>query len=163
MINEVTKDAPPHLTNNFLPTKRGFKMASLNISSLTKHIDELRILLANYPLDVISINGTRLEQGIEYVHGGHIGGPKQKNDIPLGNKCYLYANIFNCFGPPTWPPCTYSILGFPSHDQQPCFSTKTKQDVSIIIAFNSRRIGLEHQHGRHFIVWGHQHGGRDVM
>ena len=64
MTNEVTKDAPPHLTNNFLPTKRGFKMASLNITSLTKHIDELRILLANYPLDVISINETRLEQGI---------------------------------------------------------------------------------------------------
>ena len=64
MINEATKDAPPHLTNNFLPTKRGFKMASLNITSLTKHIDELRILLANYPLDVISINETRLEQGI---------------------------------------------------------------------------------------------------
>ena len=64
MINEVTKDAPPHLTNNFLSTKRGFKMASLNITSLTKHIDELRILLANYPLDVISINETRLEQGI---------------------------------------------------------------------------------------------------
>ncbi|XP_068742189.1 uncharacterized protein [Montipora capricornis] len=39
-------------------------MASLNITSLTKHIDELRILLANCPLDVISINETRLEQGI---------------------------------------------------------------------------------------------------
>ena len=58
---EVTKDAPPDLTNNFLPTKRGFKMASLNITSLTKNIDELRILLANYPLDVISINETRLD------------------------------------------------------------------------------------------------------
>ena len=56
-----------------------------------------------------------------------------------------------------------SILGFHSRDQQPCFSTKTKEDVSIIIAFNSRRIGSGHQHGRHFIVWGHQHGGRDVM
>ena len=33
-------------------------MAFLNITSLTKHIDELRILLANYPLDVISINET---------------------------------------------------------------------------------------------------------
>ncbi|XP_068680643.1 uncharacterized protein [Montipora foliosa] len=39
-------------------------MASLNITSLTKYIDELRILLANCPLDVISINETRLEQGI---------------------------------------------------------------------------------------------------
>ena len=64
MINEVAKYAPPHLTNNFLPTKRGFKMASLNITSLTKHIDELKILLAIYPLDVISINETRLDQGI---------------------------------------------------------------------------------------------------
>ena len=64
MINEVAKDAPSHLTNNFLPTKRVFKMASLNITSLTKHIDELRILLASYPLDVISINETRLDQGI---------------------------------------------------------------------------------------------------
>ena len=36
-------------------------MASLNITSLTKNSDELRILLANYPLDVISINETRLD------------------------------------------------------------------------------------------------------
>ena len=56
-----------------------------------------------------------------------------------------------------------NILGFHSRDQQPCFSTKTKKDVSIIIAFSSRRIGSAHQRGRHFIVWGHQHGGRDVM
>ena len=55
------------------------------------------------------------------------------------------------------------ILGFHSRDQQPCFSTKTKEDISIIIAFNSRRIGSGHQHGHHFIVWGHQHGGCDVM
>ena len=55
------------------------------------------------------------------------------------------------------------ILGFHSRDQQPCFSTETKEDVSIIIAFNSRRIGSGHQHGRHFIVWGYQHGGPDVM
>ena len=46
MINEVTKNAPAHLTNKLLPTKRGFKMASLNTTSLTKQIDELRILLA---------------------------------------------------------------------------------------------------------------------
>ena len=55
------------------------------------------------------------------------------------------------------------ILGFHSRDQQLCFSTETKEDVSIIIAFNSRRIGSGHRHGRHFIVWGHQHGGRDIM
>ena len=49
---------------NCRATKRGFKMASLNITSFTKHIDKLRILLANHPLDVISINETRLDKGI---------------------------------------------------------------------------------------------------
>ena len=65
MINEVTniKDTPLDLTNNFLPTKRGFKMASLNITSLTKHIDELRNLFANYPSAVMSTNETRLDEG----------------------------------------------------------------------------------------------------
>ena len=59
------------------------------------------------------------------MHGGHIGGPKQKNDIPLGNKCYFYANIFNCFGPPTWPPCKYSIDGFQSRDEAAMLVHKT--------------------------------------
>ena len=49
---------------NCRATKRGFKMASLSITSFTKHIDKLRILLANHPLDVISINETRLDKGI---------------------------------------------------------------------------------------------------
>ena len=46
---------------------------------------------------------------IECVHDGHVGGPKQYNDFPLGNIFYFYANIFYCFSPPTWPPCTHSI------------------------------------------------------
>jgi hypothetical protein len=46
---------------SFLPTKRGFKLASLNITSLPKHIDELRVLLADRPVDVLSINETRLD------------------------------------------------------------------------------------------------------
>ena len=49
---------------NCRATKRGFKMASLKITSLTKHIDKLRILLANHLLDVISINETTLDKGI---------------------------------------------------------------------------------------------------
>ena len=46
---------------------------------------------------------------IECVHDGHVGGPKQYNDFPLGNIFYFYANIFYCFSPSTWPPCTHSI------------------------------------------------------
>ena len=45
---------------------------------------------------------------IECVHDSHVGGPKQYNDFPLGNIFYFYANIFYCFSPPTWLPCTHS-------------------------------------------------------
>ena len=44
---------------------------------------------------------------IECVHDGHVGGPKQYNYFSLGNIFYFYANIFYCFSPPTWPPCTH--------------------------------------------------------
>ena len=33
---------------------RGFKIALLNVNSLTKHIDELKVLLANKALDVLA-------------------------------------------------------------------------------------------------------------
>ena len=47
--------------NLFLPNTSGFKLASLNVTSLLKHIDELRILLANNMIDVLAINETRLD------------------------------------------------------------------------------------------------------
>ena len=47
-----------------------------------------------------------------------------------------------------WP--KQPIAGFHSRDQQPCFSTKTKGSVCIIIELNSRRIWSGHQHGRLF-------------
>ena len=40
-------------------------MAHLNINSLTKHIDELRILLFDYSIDIISINETKLDDTIK--------------------------------------------------------------------------------------------------
>ena len=45
-----------------------------------------------------------------------------------------------------------TIAGFHSRDQQPCFSTKTKGSVCIIIQLNSQRIWSGHQHGRLFFV-----------
>ena len=48
---------------NFLPNKQGFKLAFLNITSLIKHLDELRVLLVNSPVDV-AINETRLDSNI---------------------------------------------------------------------------------------------------
>ena len=40
---------------------RGFKIALLNVNSLTKHIDELKVFMANKPLDVLAINESKLD------------------------------------------------------------------------------------------------------
>ena len=40
---------------------RGFKMGSLNINSLVKHIDELRVAMINQPLDILAINESKLD------------------------------------------------------------------------------------------------------
>jgi len=39
-------------------------MASLNIISLQKHIDELRVFLAASTIDILAINGTTLDSSI---------------------------------------------------------------------------------------------------
>ena len=49
---------------SFLLCEPGFKLASLNITSLPKHIDELRILLADRSIDILAINKTRLDDSI---------------------------------------------------------------------------------------------------
>ena len=50
--------------SSLLPSRHGFKLASLNINKLTTHIDELRILLAYNEIDVLSINETKLNETI---------------------------------------------------------------------------------------------------
>ena len=56
-----------------------------------------------------------------------------------------------------------SIERFHSRGQQPCKFLGTKESFYIRKEFNSHRIRLGHQHGRRFIVLGHQYGCRDVM
>jgi hypothetical protein len=40
---------------------KGFKIAVLNITSLTKHIDKLKVVMLNQPFDIFAINETRLD------------------------------------------------------------------------------------------------------
>ena len=40
---------------------------------------------------------------------------------------------------------------------------ETKESVCIRKEFNSQRTGLQHKHGRRFIILEHQYGHRDVM
>ena len=47
-----------------LPKLRGFKIAFLNIASLRKHIDEIRLNMQNQYLDVLVLNETRLDETI---------------------------------------------------------------------------------------------------
>ena len=49
-----------------------------------------------------------------------------------------------------------------SGGQHLCKFIETKESVYITKEFNSHRIGLEHQHGRRFIVLEHQYGHRHV-
>ena len=45
-----------------IPKIRGFKIAFLNITSLYKHIDELRICTNDRQVDILAVNETRLER-----------------------------------------------------------------------------------------------------
>ena len=51
--------------SDFLPSGRGFKIAGSNINSVIKHIDELRILLDDHSIDILSINETKLDDSIK--------------------------------------------------------------------------------------------------
>ena len=44
---------------------RGFKIASINLVSLYKHIDQLRIYMLSKTVDILAVNETRLDSSIQ--------------------------------------------------------------------------------------------------
>lgn len=50
-----------------LPKLRCFKIASYNITSLPKHIDERRLYVHQQTLDFLALNETRLDQTISDI------------------------------------------------------------------------------------------------
>ena len=86
-------------TNEFIPNNRGFKMACLNITSLSKHIDELRVLLQNNSLDLSAISEMRLNETVadnEISISGYdiIRRDRSLNGRNRGGVCfYLHSNI----------------------------------------------------------------------
>ena len=44
---------------------KSFKVGHLNITSLPKHVDELRLQLTSQPIDVLGLNETRLDNSID--------------------------------------------------------------------------------------------------
>ena len=57
---------PPNLNPKFpsLPKMRGFKIAFLNICSLTCHYDELCVFMEDRAIDILGLNETRLDNTI---------------------------------------------------------------------------------------------------
>jgi len=49
------------MNTNCLPKLKGFKIAFLNIVSLPKHLDELRLRLQSQSLDALALSETRLD------------------------------------------------------------------------------------------------------
>ena len=74
---------------------RGFKLASLNIASLPKHIDELRVLLSDNPLDILSINETRLDDSVSddevYISGYDIVRRDREHNGRFGGGVCIYV------------------------------------------------------------------------
>ena len=75
---------------------QGFVMAQLNIASLPKHIDELRLHLTKKPIDILSINETRLDDTINdgLIHlNGYDVLRKDRNRMGGGVAIYYRDNI----------------------------------------------------------------------
>ena len=84
----------PNEQNLLLPKVSGFKLASLNVTSLVKHIKELRILLANNIIDVLAINETRLDSTVSddevHIHGYEIfRRDRESNGRFGGGVCFI--------------------------------------------------------------------------
>ena len=55
-------DDPPYKS---LRKFKGFKLAHLNIASIPKHPDELNAFMKDKPVDILSLNETRLDDTID--------------------------------------------------------------------------------------------------
>jgi len=74
---------------------RGFKLTYLNIASLPKHIDELRDLLSDNPLDILSINEMRLDDSVSddevYIPGYDIVCRDREHNGRFGGGVCIYV------------------------------------------------------------------------
>ena len=90
-------------TQSVIPTLRGFKLAALNVRSLVIHIDELRVLLATSPIDVLATNETWLDSTISdndvYIPGYDIIGRgrafKSADGKTYGGVCFYVRSSIN--------------------------------------------------------------------
>jgi hypothetical protein len=69
-VYDCPPDISPQISDNILnpaevlKTLKGFRVGHLNITSLVKHVDELRVYMRDEPFDILSINESRLDANI---------------------------------------------------------------------------------------------------
>ena len=80
---------------NLILPKRSEEISIKNITSLVKHIDELRVFLASNEIDVLAINETRLDATISdnevHIHGYEIVRRDRKLSGRLGGDVCIYV------------------------------------------------------------------------
>ena len=75
---------------------KGFKLVCININSLFKHIDEIRYILINSPLEVLAINESKLDDTIsdtEVCIPGYIIIRKDRSRSGGGVALYIRENL----------------------------------------------------------------------
>ena len=107
--SQVNPKTPIDLPNRFsssahvqpnlrIPVTRGFKIASINLTSLYKNIDQLRIYMLSKTVDILAINETRLDS---FIQNGEVSIPgytlerKDRNRNGGGVALYIRDSI-NC-------------------------------------------------------------------
>ena len=70
---------------------RGFKFASINVASLSLHIEELWLIMADQCLDLLAVNESRLDSTIT-DNLVHIDNPQKRNGTVMAA---AYAFIFD--------------------------------------------------------------------
>ena len=65
-INKNIPDLPKQNVNKVIyPRLKGLKFAHVNITSLPKHLEELKLFLQQLPFEILSLNETRLDETIQ--------------------------------------------------------------------------------------------------
>ena len=92
--------AKPMSFDKITSETRGFKIALLNVKSLTKHIDELKVFMANKPLDVLAINESKLDlvdsDRLVNLEGYHI--VHRDRNKHGGGVCFYLRNAITFLG-----------------------------------------------------------------
>ena len=76
---------------------KGFKLACINVNSICKHIDEIRYVLINSPLEVLAINESKLDDTIsdtEVYIPGYIIIRKDRSRSGGGVALYIRENLW---------------------------------------------------------------------